>query len=398
MKVSLLGMGLGTSDTLTVQARNLLQKTDYIIGAKRLVDSLPQDNTQNRAAAIDAAEILHLLMKSGAQQPCVIYSGDTGFYSGTRSLLPLLAAQNIETEVFAGISSVQYLAARLARCWQDWKLVSAHGTICEIVTHLSDSAPTFFLTGGTLKANDLCVQLAQAGLGTLHVTVGENLSYENEKISSGTAEEFAVCTFAPLSVLLVECVPRSFVQRTPGIEDALFIRGEVPMTKQEVRAVILAKLGIQAQMVCWDIGAGTGSVSVEMALQAKEVYAAECSGEAYRLMQQNKEKFGVWNLHLTQGTAPEVLCQFPSPDVVFIGGSGGKLAEILQDVHTINPQARVCIAAIALETVHTALTEMTALGYEIETVQIGVSRTKKAGDLHLLLAQNPIFLLTGVPQ
>ncbi|MEG0803384.1 MAG: hypothetical protein RSF90_00360 [Pygmaiobacter sp.] len=90
------------------------------------------------------------------------------------------------------------------------------------------------------------------------------------------------------------------------------------------------------------------------------------------------------------------MAELPAPDAVFVGGSGGSLAEILGFVQQANPKARVCVAAIALETLHTALCTMTALGYETELVQIGISRAKPAGDLHLLLAQNPVFLITGI--
>ncbi|MEG0803385.1 MAG: precorrin-6y C5,15-methyltransferase (decarboxylating) subunit CbiE [Pygmaiobacter sp.] len=297
MKVTLVGMGLGAHDTLTLQALHLLQEADFIVGAKRLLETLPDGCTQHRFAATKPEAILQSLLQSAAQHPCVAYSGDTGFYSGTRSLLPLLKARGITAEVFSGISSVQYFAARLARSWQDWSLVSAHGTACDAPAALRCQKPVFFLTGGVLTPATLCEQLVQTGLGALRVTVGEQLSYDTECIREGTAAEFAQQTFAPLSVLLAEAAP-PFARRTPGISDALFVRGDVPMTKQEVRAVALAKLQVTPEDICWDIGAGTGSVSVELALQANAVYAVERSAKAYHLAEQNKAKFGVWNLHL----------------------------------------------------------------------------------------------------
>ena len=167
------------------------------------------------------------------------------------------------------------------------------------------------------------------------------------------------------------------------------------MTKQEVRAVILAKLAAAPGDVCWDVGAGTGSVSVELALQCREVWAVEREEKALALMAANREKFGAWNLRLKAGAAPAALEGLPAPDKVFIGGSGGALAQILAAVDAANPKARVCISAIALETLHAALAAMGELGYETEIVQIAVSRARKAGSLHLLMAQNPVFLITG---
>lgn len=168
------------------------------------------------------------------------------------------------------------------------------------------------------------------------------------------------------------------------------------MTKQEVRAVLLGKLGVGPEMVCWDIGAGTGSVSVELALQAKSVYAVEREDDACRLIRANRERFGAWNLRLVQGEAPGALASLPAPDAVFVGGTGGRLREILRAVQAAAPGARVCVSAIALETVQAALAELEALGYACEAVQIGISRARRAGQLHLLLAQNPVFLVTGV--
>ena len=168
------------------------------------------------------------------------------------------------------------------------------------------------------------------------------------------------------------------------------------MTKQVIRAAALGKLAAGPEDVCWDIGAGTGSVSVELALQSKAVWAVERNPEALELLRANRERFRAWNLRLVEGAAPEALDALPKPDAVFVGGSGGELPRILQAVHDANLNARVCVSAIALETLHTALETLTALDWETEVTQIAVTRGKPAGPLHLLTAQNPVFLITGV--
>ena len=150
----------------------------------------------------------------------------------------------------------------------------------------------FFLTGGAETPASLCGRLAAAGLGDAHVLVGEELGRAEEKILFGTAQEFAQKQFASLSVLLVEHLPQP-PRRVPGFPDEAFHRGEVPMTKQEVRAAALAKLAVQPGDTLWDVGAGTGSVSVELALAAPRghVYAVECDPEACGLIRQNREMF-----------------------------------------------------------------------------------------------------------
>lgn len=397
MTVTLIGTGCGGVQTMTLQGQKALEQSDYIIGAPRLLESLSLGDEVKRSSATRPENILALLQATTEQAPCVLYSGDTGFYSGAEKLLPMLKEHGFNVEVLPGISSLQYFAGKLGQSWQNWGIYSAHGRVCDPVYAVCGGRPAFFLTGGTAGVGQLCQELTKAGLGDLRVDVGENLSYEGERIQHGTASYFAQKEFAPLSVMLCEPAHR-WQSRTPGIPDEQFLRDEVPMTKQEVRATVLAKLAIGSEDVCWDIGAGTGSVSVEMALQCRSVWAVERNPLACELICVNRKKFGAWNLHLVKGSAPDVLSKLPSPDAVFIGGSGRQLTEILQTVHQRNPAAKICITAIALETLHTGIEGLIQLGYETEIVQISVSRARKAGELHLLMGQNPIFLITGVPK
>lgn len=395
MQVTLAGLGCGTAATITAEVREAMANADLLAGAARLLESLPEGLTPRRTCAVKPREIVEALLASGSEHACVLYSGDSGFYSGARGLLPLLAERGIEARVLPGVSSVQYLAAKLGRPWQDWCLRSAHGVDCDAVEAVCRGVPACFLTGGALGPGELCRQLAEAGLGALPVTVGENLSYPEERLIRGSAADFAGREFPPLSVLLAEAAPIS-PRRAPGIPDGEFQRGSVPMTKQEVRAAILSKLSVGPEDVCWDIGAGTGGVSVELALQARSVWAVERDPEALELLRANRERFHAWKLRVVEGRAPEALQGLPAPDAVFVGGSGGELPRILQTVHDASPAARICVSAIALETLHTALERLTALGYETEAIQIAVSRCRPAGTLHLLMAQNPVFLITGV--
>ncbi len=378
MKVTLIGTGCGPIPDI---------QADYVVGAARLLEGY----SGRKEAATRAEDIFKLLLASGCENCAVLYSGDTGFYSGARILLPLLTERGIETEVRPGLSSVQVLAARLGRPWQDWTLCSAHGTDCDPVAAVCGSKPVFFLTGGPDGPARLCQELTDAGLGELSVTVGENLGFDEERIFAMTAARCAEGTFAPLNVLLAEPAPR-YPRCAPGIPDREFLRAEgVPMTKQEVRAAILSKLAVDPEDVCWDIGAGTGSVSVELALQCRAVWAVERKSEALALARANREKFGAWDLRLVQGSAPAALEDFPKPNAVFVGGSGGELSAILEAVRRANPKARVCVSAISLETLHTAASELKTP----KVTQISVSRSRAAGMLHLLLAQNPVFLITG---
>ena len=395
MQVTLASLGGGRPETMTAECINALQRAGCILGAKRLLENLPQGCTENRVAAINPQDLLDAVSRQ--QGDCVVvYSGDAGFYSGARGLLPLLAERDIPTRVLPGVSSVQLLSARLGLPWQDWELVSAHGMDCDVLGAVSRGKPVFFLTGGALGPGEICRRLTQAGLGELSVTVGENLAAPDETITFGTAAELVNRTFPSLSVLLAEAAPR-FERRSPGLPDEAFLRGQVPMTKQEVRAAALAKLAVTPTDVLWDVGAGTGSVSVELALAAPEgqVYAIEFEPEACALIRGNRQKFSAWNLQLVEGRAPEALAGLPAPDAVFIGGTKGGMERIVDLALSKNENARVCISAIAVETLSAAVTALTRHGLEASVTQLAVSRTKPAGALHLLMANNPTFLITG---
>ena len=391
MKVKLIGIGCSPKQ-LSAEAMEALRQADLIIGASRMLEGLPETGAK-LVPSYKPREILDILLKEQPAAGCVLFSGDSGFYSGAQALLPLLRGNGIDAEIFPGISSLQTFAARLGMPWQDWRLCSAHGVECDPLAELMHGRRCFFLTGGNHTPAKICAELTDAGLGKLKVWIGENLGYESESVTKGTASEFAGKEFAPLSVLLTDAMP---IKRTaPGIPDEEFIRGKVPMTKREIRAVIPSLLRLTADDVCWDIGAGTGSVSVELALHSRGVWALERDPEALELIRQNRTKFGAWNLRVIEGEAPAMMDSLPKPDAVFVGGSGGHLNEIFSAVHEANPSARVCVSAIALETLSFAVNTLTELGYTVNVTQIAVSRAKPAGSLHLLTAQNPVFLIAG---
>ena len=401
MKITLVGMGMGTPDTLTGEGLQALEQAQVIIGAQRLLEALPKNCTALCYQAVKPAEILSLIEKSkNCDSLCVVMSGDTGFYSGSTALLPLLREQGETPKVICGITTVQYFAAQLGRPWQNVRLVSAHGVECDVVGQVLMAEETFFLTGGrwTIKAMLECLE--DAGLGELEVWVGEELSLPSQHITHGTPRQLRGREFASLSALWVRRQPQKAVHpfQIAGIPDKEFIRGGVPMTKQEVRAAILAKLCLAPGEVAWDVGAGTGSVSVELARVSPltKVFAVETEAEALELIAQNRAKFGAFQIQIVPGMAPAALAPLPAPDAVFVGGSKGNLHEILASVLDKNARARVVISAIALETLAEAIQSCKALEMqEMEVTQISVSRTREVGRYHMLTGQNPIFLISA---
>ena len=394
--VTLIGMGSGKWEALSAQAQAAVGGAGLVFGAKRLLAGLPADCTARQFALYQPADILETLAQNPGQDAAVLYSGDTGFYSGASSMMEKLEALGVRARVLPGLSSIQLLAAALGRPWQGWNLVSAHGRTCDPVAECMQGRPTFFLTGGSEDPATLCAQLAAEGFGDVQGVVGQCLGTPEEKLFRGSVKELAAGRFNSLSVLLVEAA-EVLPRRAPGLPDEAFERGDVPMTKQEVRAAVLAKLAVRPEDILWDVGAGTGSVSVELALAAPRgrVYAVECRPEGCALIKANREKFRTRNLVLVEGLAPAALSDLPAPDAVFIGGSKGSLAAIVDAALDKNPDARICVSAIALETLSAAVAALTARGRTVQVSQIAVSRAKAVGGLHLMMAQNPIYLITG---
>lgn len=186
----------------------------------------------------------------------------------------------------------------------------------------------------------------------------------------------------------------------PGIEDEQFIRGDVPMTKQEIRILTIAKAHIRPDSVVWDVGAGTGSISIEAALLAKEghVYAVERNPEGIHLIGENAAKFGVKNLTAVESEAPQGLSELPPCDAAIIGGSGRQLDPILDMIASrLKPGGRVVLNCITIQTLASCLTYMRAhkKTFSYEAVQVQVNRLQAVGPYDMAKGINPIYIVTG---
>ena len=392
--VYLIGAGMGTDAMLTREAVQGIDSAELVIGATRLIEP---HSGKKRKALIYPNEITGCIEESNDDIIAVLLSGDLGFYSGAAGLRDKLT----ECEVISipGISSLSYFCAKLGTTWQDVHLASAHGRSHNSIGEIRSSKRTFLLTGGSANAASICREMTKCGLGNLKVSVGENLGYPHERIITGTAAEVGREQFADLSVMLVENerpVAREF--NAPSLRDDMFLRGKAPMTKQEIRALAISKLQLKADHVLWDVGAGTGSVSIEgaLAVPAGRVYAIEKKADALALLAANKEKFAVSNLEIIAGEAPDALTGVPIPDRVFLGGTSGNLGEIMNAVLARNHLARFVVTAVTLETLQEAVTQFEVLEMtDVEIIQVAVTRTREVGAYHMLEAANPVWMISG---
>lgn len=393
----LVGIGMGTPDHLTGEARAAFEKADCILGSGRMLDSF-KTTRKPLFDAYDPAKMLTYVQEHPEHRTiAVALSGDVGFYSGARRLISTFGNAGIRTELITGISSVTYFCSRLQIPWEDVKLMSIHGRRENLIAAVRTHFRTFTLLGGRDNVVSLCEKLEKYGFENVKLYIGERLHYPEERITEGTPAELKEKAFDSLCVAIIEN-PSYMSGLRSCIPDEEFQRGDAPMTKSEVRSLSVAKLNLNRDSIAWDIGAGTGSVTIEMALAAAdgEVYAIEKKPAAAALIEENARRFGTPNVEVHVGTAPEALTDLPAPTHAFIGGSSGNMKEILQLLLAKNPQVRVVINAITLETVAEANSCFKELGFtDLDITQIQAAKAKKVGPYEMMMGQNPVYIFAG---
>ena len=398
-QVKIIGIGPGSKDQLTREAYRAIEEADCLIGAKRMLETFRSGSKVLFEAILPDTIAEYIEAHPEFQRFCVLMSGDSGFYSGTKRLLPLLERCN--AEVLPGISSLSYLCAKLHISAEDIHPVSLHGRDTDIVREVRDHTRVFALTGGENNVNSIFQALISAGLEKLLVYTGERLSYPDERITKGTPAELLGKSFDPLSVVLIEN-PEPNRLATHGLPDFSFLRdhskkGLIPMTKSEIRAICLSKLLLPEDAICWDIGSGTGSVSIEMALCAKKgmVYAIEKDPDALELSKVNAQRLYASNIRFIEGSAPETLADLPTPTHVFIGGASGHMKEIFEILFAKGTNIRIAATAVTLE----SIAELTGIikthpFSDAEAVMVQTAKSKQAGDHLLLNGGNPVTIFT----
>ena len=406
LKVVLVGIGMNGERHLTPEARQALDRAQVLFGAPRMLESFAGNYKKYPFYTKDRIlPVLSELQETSREETVcagILFSGDTGFYSGCRNLVPALKKlDGAEVQVLPGISSVSALAAAVGICWQDGRILSTHGIpeedwIPEFLDVAAHREKTFLITSGAKDVQRMGQLLAERHRENCICHIGCNLGMAQEQIFRLSPEACRDFSEPGLCTVLVENPEPQPRRLTPGLGDDAFTREKVPMTKKEVRALSICKLHLTAPAVVYDIGSGSGSVSVEMAGldPSVKVYSIEVKADAHDLTCRNVEKFGFANVTAVRGAAPECLESLPDPTHVFIGGSGGHLEEIL--VHLMNRRGpiRVVLNTVTLETLAEASRLMDKYELEGEICQVQVSRSRKAGAYHLMQGQNPVNIIS----
>ena len=387
--VKIIACGLSPA-TLTLEAQSALSTSHFFVGAHRLLANFaPRDAEQ--AEAYLAEDVAALIDARPGEDCAILVSGDSGFYSAAAAICRALGQV---AEVYPGISSLSYFFAKLGRPWQQAKIISCHGRQGHLLSAVRRNAEVFSLTGN--NTSDLLQHLTDFGFGDLTVTLGENLGFPTEKIRSGQARDLAAeQDYSSLTVLLVDN-PSASKAIASGIADSEFIRASLPMTKRVIRAQVLSLLNLEPDDICLDLGCGTGSVSIEMALAAYEgeVIALDKEEEAGRLIAENARKFQVDNIRFQQGNIPEFLSTEPRCDKIFLGGGGAQVMDPVMAFFSDHTEIkRLLLTAISLESLKAALDALESNGLSANIMQIQASHARELGSNHLLMGENPTFIV-----
>lgn len=395
-KVAVAGIGMGEGEWIPEAVRRLFREAELVIGGRRVLSCLERAGVLAEGTALFACHEKEKMLeriKNGREGRIVAaVSGDPGFYSAAAFFRE--ADCGIEASFYPGLSSLSYLCARLGRGWEDVCALSLHGREENLVYAVKTHRKTFLLTSGSIEGT--AALLTRYGLGEVTLHMGRRLSEPGESILSVRAADARDWEEGPLSVLIENRTP---FRMPDSIPDAMFVRGRAPMTKEYVRTLCADSFGLPEDAVIYDVGAGSGSVSVALGARVPRgrVYAFEKEEEAVGLIEANKRKFGMEHIRVIYGEAPGAFREAEPPDGVFIGGSGGRLSEILKALKKMSEgRLRLVITAVTLET----LTEMTRIseteGFRnVRLRQVQISEAAALGSFHMLSPERPVFLLTA---
>ena len=407
MKITLAGIGMGHRNSLTWEVQKAIEEADVLLGAERMLtpfkpklEKRPYYLARQIIPYLEEIQKKNLLMDN--MEVVILFSGDSGFYSGCKSLYNALQEEvssrrlNATISILPGISSVAYLSSCIGESYQDAAIYSMHGKeIHNLARRIQRNEKTYLLMSGVKDVNRLGNLLTKADMQECEIVTGYQLSYPEQQIRSLAPKECIELKEEGLYTCFIRNPHAIEPGITHGIPDGKFIRDKVPMTKEEVREVSICKLKIHKGAVVYDIGSGTGSIAVETASLCYDimVYAIEQKKEAISLIEQNREKFQLDNIMIIEAKAPQGMEELPKATHAFIGGSGGNLKDILSFLYQVNPVMRVVINAISMETI-CEIKEILSL-YPIENeeiIQMQVTRAKKAGQYHLMQAENPVWI------
>ncbi len=396
-KIYLVGAGITGWEGFTKKVLAVIGKAEELIGHKRHLEIFP-DFVGEKQELEDLSIMLEYL-RSTDKRVVVLGSGDPNFFGVARFLLRNLPKERVE--IFPNVTSVQYAFARIKEPWDDAIFVSVHGRGLKVaIDRIVAAEKVAILTDGVNTPAAIARELIARGAEGYEAWLCEDLGLPAEKFTKTDVRGLSEISASSLNILILIKAWEPSLTHYPllGIADEEFATAKKLITKQEVRAVTLAKLQLQDDLVMWDIGAGSGSVSIEAEnlMPNGKVFALEKNPQYLTFIRDNLRKFVSRNIMLVEAYAPEGMDDLPDPDRVFIGGSSGMLEEIIEAVdRRLKPEGRIVLNAVTLDTLTKSVEFLEDHGYAVEVTCVNIAKTRGLTEYKMFEAHNPVYIVAA---
>ena len=400
--VQVVGLGMSPAD-LTPKTLEIIREAQVLVGGRRLLDYFPEHPAMKIPLGKDPEGTLKQLpAQARVKRVVVLASGDPNFFGIGPLVVKALGAEQVV--IHPNLTAVQAACARLQMPWQDAHIISLHGRSWEpLRAALGQANPLIIYTDPVHTPAEIARFLMDRGLTKSRLCVAEDLGQDTERVTWLSLTEAKAREFSHLN--LVVLLPEPGVAGSPdlllhlGLPEEVLAHQAGLITKTEVRAVVLAKLKLLPGQILWDVGAGCGSVGLEASLliAGGKVFAVERHPERAAQITANRDKFGVPNLEVICAPAPEGLADLPDPQRVFVGGGGPEVGAIIKEaLGRLTLEGRLVVTAALLETLETVRQVLREAGWDVEVVQLQVSRSHSLAGGTALQALNPVWIVTGV--
>ncbi len=392
-RVEVIGVPPGAGE-LPSEAREALRDTPLLAGSARHLALVPDFPGEVWPLEGRLASLVDRLAAEPDLRAAILASGDPGFFGIAATVLRRLP--RAEVRVRPAVSSLQLAFARAGEPWSDARFASLHGRPLENLAAVLGAPRVGLFTDSENTPSRVARFLVEAGWGDLEMVVAEDLGLPTERVRRGPCPEFLGWEGSNLNVVLLLAAGGDPRPLGPGLPDETFAHSRGLLTKAEVRAVALGLLGLRRAGVLWDVGAGSGSVAVEACLLAPglRAFAVEKTDEGVAHVRENRRRLRAAGLTPVHGEAPGALADLPDPDAVYVGGSGGRLAEILGTcLDRLRPGGTLVVAAVLVDTLCEALAWARGAGLDPELTQVAAARSRPLAGRVRLEPQNPVTLL-----
>jgi precorrin-6Y C5,15-methyltransferase (decarboxylating) len=405
-RIQIIGIGDDGRDGLTEAARNSIQQAEVLVGTARVLDMTGNQSAERVETGGDVETIVRSIESSGGKRIVVVTSGDPLFYGLARYLCDSMGKDRFE--VVPHVSSMQLAFARVKESWDEAYLANlASVDLPRVIGKVRSSEKAGLFTTDEVTPARLASELLQHGIDYFTAYVCENLGSPNERVTQGELTDLASSEFAPLNVVIlirkpdIPDRPEAMAgQRLFGNPDEMFVQSQPKrglLTPQEVRIIGLSLMDLGPRSVVWDVGAGSGSVSIEAARLAHEgtVYAIEMEPQDHQLIIENAQRFGVANVQPTLGQAPEVWSDLPDPDAVFIGGAGRAVATIAEQAYgRLKSGGRLVVNVNSIDNLSAVLAKLKSFESDVAVRMVNIAEAKAQLETLRFEAKNPSFLMS----